>query len=243
MPKLADIIPPDERGYADASIFVTTDWLAEHIDDPNVVVIDCDVPDEYEKGHIPGAVNPVDHYYKTSLEDRTHIQGTDQFAETFRSLGVSDYTLVVAYDRSGSLYSFRLAWALHYYRHTNVRVLDGGFQKWEAEGRPTTTEKPVVTPGSFSAQSPDRSIFADREHVLKEIDSGESMILDVRSDAERDGTNKRGGKRGGHIPGSVHLEWVNFHTNDEIPVIKTANELREMLAKLGITEDRSVITY
>ena len=243
MPKLADIIPPDKRGYADSSIFVTTEWLAEHMDDPNVQIVDCDLPELYEKGHIPGSVNPIDHYYKTSLEDRRHIQGPEQFAETFRDLGISDDTLVVGYDRSGSLYPFRLAWSLHYYRHLNVKVLDGGFQKWEAEGRATTTEKPVVTKGTFSVRQPDKSIFASRDDVLKTIKSKDSIILDVRTPEERDGSNKRGGKRGGYIPGSVHMEWINFHTGDEIPVIKTAAELRALLAKLGITEGSSVITY
>jgi len=243
MPNLADIIPPEKRGYADASIFVTTEWLAEHLDDPNVRVIDCDLPELYAKGHIPGAVNPVDHYYKTSLEDRTHIQRPEQFAETFSDLGVSDGTLVVGYDRSGSLYSFRMAWSLHYYRHLNVKVLDGGYQKWQAEGRATTTAAPRVARGTFSARKPDKSIFAGRDDVLNAVQSKGSVILDVRTPEERSGANKRGGKRGGHIPGSVHLEWINFHTNDEIPVIKSALELREMLAKLGITEDRSVITY
>ena len=72
-----EILPPNERGYVDASILVTTDWLAEHINDSNVVVVDTDDPSEYAAGHIPGASNPPDNYYKTSLDDRTHIQGAE----------------------------------------------------------------------------------------------------------------------------------------------------------------------
>ena len=81
-----DYLPPNERGYADPSILVTTDWLAENINDPGVVVVDTDDPSEYAAGHIPGASNPPDNYYKTSMEDRTHIQGPDQFAETMASI-------------------------------------------------------------------------------------------------------------------------------------------------------------
>ena len=84
-------------------IFVTTKWLSEHISAPNVRVVDTDVPEEYKTGHIPRSVNPIDHYYKTSLEDRTHIQGPAQFAQTMSDLGIGDDTLVIGYDRSGSV--------------------------------------------------------------------------------------------------------------------------------------------
>ena len=86
-------------------------------------------------------------------------------------------------------------------------------------------------------------IFASKDDVLAAIDDKDTVLLDVRSDAERDGSNKRGGKRGGYIPNSVHLEWVNFHTGGDVPVIKHADELRRMLAAKGVTPDREVIAY
>ena len=239
---LPSITPPDQRGYADASIFVTTDWLAEHIDDPNVRVVDTNYPEEYEKEHIPGAVGVVDNYYKTSLEDRTHIQGPEQFAETMAALGINNDTTVVASDSHGGLYSLRLLWALRYYGHESFKILDGGLPKWAAEGRPVTAEVPNVPKGNFTPQA-DRSVIALREDVLSAIDDPNTVILDVRSDGERDGSNKRGGKRGGYIPNSVHLEWVNFHTGGDVPIIKSADELRAMLAEVGVTPDKNVITY
>lgn len=239
-----EILPPDQRGYVDASILVTTDWLAEHIDDPNVVVVDTDDPSEYAEGHIPGASNPPDNYYKTSLEDRTHIQGPEQFAATMSSLGIGDDSLVVAYDRTGGLYALRLMWALHYYGHTNVKMLDGGYQRWVADGRETTTEATVVDGSSaFTPREPDRSIYADMNDVLEAIGDDDATLLDVRTDGEWDGSNKRGGKRGGRVPGAIHLEWVNFHTGGEIPTLKTADEIRGLLDEHGASTEGSVITY
>lgn len=242
---LENITPPQQRGYSHPEIFVTTQWLDEHIDDPNIVVVDTDDPQIYsQQGHIPNASNPPDNYYKTSLQDRTHIQTPEQFAQTMRSIGVSDQSIVIAYDRSGGLYALRLMWALHYYRHTNVKMLDGGFQKWGAEGRKVSKqsyappEKTIFTP-----RNPDKSIYASIEDVLSAIQDDKSTLLDVRTDAEWDGTNKRGGKRGGRIPGAIHLEWTNFHTGGDIPVIKTAQEIKSLLAQHGVNAQNNVITY
>jgi thiosulfate/3-mercaptopyruvate sulfurtransferase len=246
--EISAITPPDKRGYTMPDIFVTTEWLAEHLSDADVRVIDTDLPELYAEGHIAGAFNPVDHYYKTSLDDRTHIQGPAQFAQTMSNLGIGDNTTVVGYDRSGGVYSFRLMWALHYYGHTNVKFLDGGLPKWIAEGRGTTTQPapPVVTgstpAGSFTPRA-NSAIFASREQVLDAIDSNSTVLLDVRTDDEWNGRNKRGGPRGGRIPGAVHLEWVNFHTGGDIPVLKSAGEIRKLLAEVGVTPDKNIITY
>ncbi len=241
---MSDILPPSERGYADSSILVTTDWLADHINDERVVVVDTDEPCTYADGHIPGATNPPDNYYKTSLEDRTHIQGPEQFAATMSALGIGDDSLVVAYDRTGGLYALRLAWALHYYRHTNVKMLDGGYQRWVADGRLTTTEATSSVAGiSFTPRDPDISIFAEIDDVRAAIDANDTTLLDVRTNAEWNGTNKRGGKRGGHMPGAKHLEWVNFHTGGDIPTLKTAAEIRELLERQGVSIDSNLITY
>lgn len=239
---LPNITSPDQRGYVDSSIFVTTDWLAEHLNDPNLLVIDTNYPKEYAESHIPGSIGVIDNYYKTSPEDRTHVQGPEQFAQTMSQLGVSDDTLVVTSDSHGGLYSFRLLWALHYYGHANIKFLDGGLPKWKAEGRSVTDEASTPLQGQFTSKQ-NRSIFASQKDVLKAIIDDNTVILDVRSDSERDGSNKRGGKRGGYIPNSVHLEWLNFHTGGEVPVIKHADELRRMLADVGVTPDKNVITY
>ncbi len=226
----------------DSSLFVTTDWLAEHLDDPAIRILDTDLPDQYDRVHIPGAVRVTDHYYKTSLEDRTHIQGSDQFKQTMQDLGISDDTLVIGYDSSGGLYSMRLAWSLHYYGHTNVKMLDGGFPKWFAEGRPLSRQHHTYPQGSFTPRL-NPEIFASRDDILKAVDDPDAILLDVRTDAEWTGQNKRGTKRGGHIPTAVHLEWTNFHTGGDVPVLRNADELRKILADIGVTPDKNVFTY
>jgi thiosulfate/3-mercaptopyruvate sulfurtransferase len=239
-----EILPPDQRGYVDPSILVTTDWLAEHINDPNVVVVDTDDPNEYLEGHIPGASNPPDNYYKTSLQDRTHIQGPQLFSATMNDLGIGDDSLVVAYDRTGGLYALRLMWALHYYRHANVKMLDGGYQRWVADGRETSIDPAeTVRSTAFTPREPDRSVYADINDVLKATGDADTTLLDVRTDGEWDGSNKRGGKRGGRMPGAIHLEWVNFHTGGEIPTLKTADQIRALLNEHGVATNGNVITY
>lgn len=241
---IPSIIPPAERGYAISDIFVTTEWLAEHITDINVRLVDTDVPEQYAEGHIPGSVNPIDHYYKTSLKERTHIQGPEQFAQTMSDLGIDDNTTVIGYNREGGVYSFRLMWALHYYGYTNVKILDGGLEKWVAEGRETTTDPTpaVKASGEFTPKT-NSEIFASRERVIESIDDDSTILMDVRSDGEWTGENKRGGPRGGRIPGATHLEWTNFMTDTDVPVLKTADEIRTILANVGITPDKNVITY
>ena len=148
--------------------------------------------------------------FKTSLEDRTHIQDSDQISETFSKLGISSSTTVIGYDRSSCLYSFRLAWVLNFYGHSNVKVLDGGFPKWKYEGKyidKESSESPKN--GNFIPKNPNLDIFANRDKILEIIDSNLGyQILDVRSEDERNGTNLRGGDRGGYIPNSAHKEWI-----------------------------------
>jgi thiosulfate/3-mercaptopyruvate sulfurtransferase len=241
---ITSIIPPTERGYSIPDVFVTTDWLAEHIADPDVRVVDTDVRESYASGHIPGAVSPVDHYYKSSLENRTHIQNSEQFAQTMSDLGIGDETTVIGYNRGGGVYAFRLMWALHYYGHTNVKILDGGLEKWESEGRKTSKDPASASglSGSFTPKA-NAEIFASRDRVLSSIDDDSTIIIDVRTDDEWTGANKRGGPRGGRIPGAVHFEWTNFHTGGDVPVLRTAEEIRKMLADVGVTSDKNVITY
>ncbi len=238
------ITHPDERGYTHPDIFVTTGWLAEHMSEPSIIVVDTDDPKQYSESHIPGASNPPDNYYKTSLDDRTHVQDPKQFARTMESLGIGDDSMVVAYDRSGGLYSLRLMWALHYYRHRNVKMLDGGFQKWTAEGRAVTQEPySQISEPRFTPREPDVSIYASMSDVIAAIEDSDTTLLDVRTDGEWDGSNKRAGNRGGRIPGAIHLEWVNFHTGGDIPVIKTADELRALLSEQDVETGNCVITY
>ncbi|MBT3941876.1 MAG: sulfurtransferase, partial [Chloroflexi bacterium] len=206
-----NIKDPADRGYAHPEHMATTDWLAEHLDDPNVVVVDQDLPDNYARVHIPGAVVYKDHYYK-ELSDTPYIQDAWTFAMTMESLGIGDNTTVIAYDSDANHVAARLFWALKYYGHEDVKILDGGFPKWLAEGKPLSRKVP--TPGSASFTSrPQADLFSDKDEVLACTTDNDAIMLDVRSDEERNGTNKRGTARGGRIGNSVHIEWKNFITD------------------------------
>ena len=226
--------------YARAELLVDADWLQAHLEDPNLRIVDCDPPDAYRRVHIPGAVSPKDNYLKNP-DDRRFIMTPQQFAAEMTRLGIGDETDVVAYD-AGSTTAGRLWWCLNYYGHTRVRVLNGGWNLWLKQGRPVTMAVPeVAAPGPFTARA-DESMYATAEQIMANLEKPEVVVLDVRSDGEWEGTNARGNKRAGHIPGAVHLEWTHNLTPDDERRWKSADELREMYAACGITPDKQIVT-
>lgn len=235
-------IPAEKRGYSIDNIFISTKWLDKNINDPNIRIVDTDISEKYQNSHIPGSVNVVDNYYKTSADDRTHIQDPEKFSETMGNLGINNNSLVIAYDRSAGLYSLRLLWALNYYGHSNAKILDGGYQKWFYEGKKTTKILPKFPFSKFNIHM-NKDLIAKKDEVINALDDSQIQILDVRSDDEWNGINKRGGPRGGHIPGAIHIEWTNFHTKGEIPALKTANEIRDILSKTSFSKNKKTITY
>ncbi len=236
-----DVLPPEARGYAHPELLATTDWLAGHLHDPGLRVVDMDRPDAYPRTHIPGAVAVADHYFKGGV-DRIHVQDPNEFAAEMSALGIGNDTTVVAYDSEGGHYAARLFWALSYYGHPSVKVLDGGFPKWFAEGRPLERDAPTYAAARFSPSTVKHCI-AGKSDVLEASDQRETVFWDVRTDDEWTGRNSRGTARGGHIPGAVYLEWKNLVTDGDVPTIKPADELRAMLADVGITPGKNVVTY
>ncbi len=232
--------PIDQREYANPDLLVSTEWLAEHLDDPALRIVDCDFPGSYEKAHIPGAVPVEDNYYKSG--DRIHVQDAAEFERTMSDLGISDETTVVAYDSDRSHFSPRLFWALNLYGHSRVRLLDGGFAKWFEEGRPLERAARQYPAGDFTAKATGAT-NALRDDILAEIGNSETVFWDVRADDEYSGENDRGTARGGRIPGAVHLEWSNLVTGGDVPVFKPGDELRALLEGVGVTPDKNVVAY
>lgn len=230
------------EGFAHPEYLVDAEWMAAHLDDSNVVVVDGDVEAGYLRGHIPGAALVPDNYEKDPDTGRVHILPPDKFAAMCRNLGIGDDTLVVAYDNNQSLYAARLWWALNYYGHTNVKVLDGGWRRWVAEGRPISFDRPA--PGAAAAFTPniDESVMVKVEELKEACSLADALIWDVRSDGEYTGANDRGNRRAGHIPGAVHLEWFNVMERDTHR-FKPAAAIRQMLNDKGITPDKAVFTY
>ena len=139
------------EGFAHPEYLVDAQWVAAHLDDPNLVVLDGDVEAGYLRGHIPGAVLVPDNYAKDPDTGRVHILAPDKFARFCENLGIGDDTLVVTYDNNQSLYAARLWWCLNYYGHTNVKVLDGG---WRAGSTAAIRSASTGLPASPAPPSP-----------------------------------------------------------------------------------------
>jgi thiosulfate/3-mercaptopyruvate sulfurtransferase len=225
-----------------------TDWLAEHRNDPGLRIVDCDQYAVYRRAHIDGAIGILEHHYIKQpgyAEDaRKHplVMPPEPFAELMGQMAIGNDTTVIAYDSFGSLWAARFWWVLSYYGHENVKVLNGGWRKWFGEDRPLSVDVPTPTKASYEPR-PNPDLLCTVDYGLECVDDDDTVILDVRSDGEWNGTADRGNRRAGHVPGAVHLEWLNFVTDDDYRTIKPASELRVLLEERGVTPDKQVITY
>jgi thiosulfate/3-mercaptopyruvate sulfurtransferase len=236
-----------EDGYA-KPVLVTTDWLAEHLDDDHVVVAEVDEsPELYEDGHIPGAVKL---HWRDDLQDpveRDLIEKSD-FEQLMGRLGITNSTAIVLYGDKNNWFAAYAYWYLKIYGHENVRILDGGRQKWLDEGRELTTEVPAREPTAYEANERDKTIRVFRDNVRDLVDGGGDALVDVRSPQEYTGElvsppgyEQEGALRAGHIPRAQSIPWA--HAVQDDGTFKPAAELRELYAGKGITADKEVIAY
>ena len=231
-----------EQGYARPELLAEPEWLWERRDDPKVRVIDCAALDAYRRAHIPGAVGLPVHFYIKDVVDEAYVMPPEAFADLMAKLGVSDDTTVVTYDDNNSLVATRLWWVLNYYGHAGVKVLNGGWHRWLTEGRPVTFHQTRPEPGRFTPRT-NESLICRIDDLKAKLDDPGVQVMDMRTDEEWLGTNDRGNKRVGHVPGAVHLEWLNYITSDDRRVFKPAAELRAMLNEAGISPESEVVTY
>jgi thiosulfate/3-mercaptopyruvate sulfurtransferase len=233
--------------YAHPEILAEPDWLAEHLDDPKVRVIDCAVLEAYRRAHIPGAVQLPVHYYikeddPAGSDHGVLIMPPKQFEELMAQLGVSADTTVVAYDDNNGFVAARMWWVLKYYGHDNAKVLNGGWHGWMSEGRPITFHATKPPRGAFTV-TPRPELYCDLE-MLKARYAGTGLqVMDVRTDAEWDGTNDRGNRRAGHVPTATHLEWTRFVSRGDDRRVLLADQIQALLDGAGIGRERPVITY
>ena len=233
-----------------APYFVETEWLVQHLDDPQVRIIDMryywNRPgyEAYAADHIPGAV-----YLQWDIElsdannpVRYMVLPPEKLADLLSRLGVDNSMTVVAYDDEGGHFSSRLWWTLLYYGFDQMRILHGGLPKWKSENRPLQTEIPAVEPKTFvvgEPQHPEWRTTADQ--VLDHISDPETKIVDVRRPTEYRGEEVRA-KRGGHIPGATNLNWLD-NLDPETATFKDAATLRERFESAGVTPDKHIVTY
>ena len=233
--------------YAHPENLVEPDWVQEHATDSNVRVIDCAVLEAYRRAHIPGAVHLPVHYYikedgPPGADHGTFVMPPQQFEALMGRLGVSNDTLVITYDDNNALVASRLWWVLRYYGHMNVKVLNGGWHRWLTEGRPIDFHSTRAQPATFKA-TPNRDLVASAEYLKEKHTDAGCQVLDARTDGEWEGTNDRGNKRVGRVPGAKHLEWVRFVSSDDRRKFLPAEELERLLRDAGFTLDKATITY
>jgi thiosulfate/3-mercaptopyruvate sulfurtransferase len=229
-------------------VLVTTDWLAEHLGDAGVVVAEVDEnPDVYDEGHIPGAVKL---HWKDDLQDPVErdLVEKGEFERLMGSLGIGTDTTLILYGDKNNWFAAYAYWYLKIYGHSDVRIVDGGRQKWIDEGRELTPEVPEVHQASYSAQERDESIRSYRDAVRQAIGSDVHALVDVRSPQEFSGDlisppgyEQEGAQRAGHIPSAASIPWAQAVRDDG--TFKSVDELRELYGGRGVTPDKSVIAY
>ncbi|MGH8071853.1 MAG: sulfurtransferase [Candidatus Entotheonellia bacterium] len=227
-------------GYARPELLAETAWLAQHLNDPGVRIVDMRTEEAYRKGHIPGAV----HLERKALKDAdndVYVTPPDKLAPLMNALGIGNDMTVVGYDDHGGLGPARLWWVLDYYGHTKAKILNGGWNTWVKEKRPVTADVPTPQAAPFTVKvDPSKICFVDA--LLADMKRPNVVIVDARSPAEYTGFDVRA-KRGGHIPGAINMDWTRHVTNDEVKTFKPAAALLKMYEAAGITRDKEIITY
>lgn len=237
-------------GYAHPEVLVDTAWVADHLSDPGVRLVESNEDMLlYETGHIPGAVK-ID--WVTDLNDDTVRDYLDavRFGELLASKGISNDTTVVIYGDKHNWWATYAFWVFKLFGHADVRILDGGRAKWAAEGRELTRAVAGYAQGSYSApERDDTTIRAFRDQVREHIKrSGGTALVDVRSPQEFSGERthmpeypQEGTLRGGHIPSAVSIPWAKAVKDDS--TFKSADELRELYGAQGVTADKDIVAY
>jgi len=238
----------DQQGYANPAALVSTEWVAEHLNDPKVRLIEVDVDTTaYDQGHLPGAVGVN---WSTQLTDqiRRDIPAKEAWERLLGQSGVSPDTKLVFYGDNNNWFAAYAYWVARMYGHQDVALMNGGRKKWELEGRPLTTEKPQVQPTSYKARDLDpthRALMPDVRPYVG-APAGKALV-DVRSPAEYNGDIiappglPETAQRCGHIPGAQNIPWGQAANEDG--TFKSPEELRQLYGGKGITPDKEVVAY
>jgi thiosulfate/3-mercaptopyruvate sulfurtransferase len=224
-----------------SSMLVTTDWLASQLESLDFVLIDAGEADAYRRAHIPGAVGVPHPYLKGRGSDL--VMDASDFEKLAQRWGVSNDTPVVIYDDNASLHAARVWWVFQYFGHSNVKVVDGGFNAWLDEGRPITSKSPRPELGSFSASVQSEQVCLIEELKDRVNSGGAPAIWDTRSDAEWEGTETRGNDRSGRVPGAIHLEWRHLMQGPPARRFKPLEEIRLALVDAGLDPEGETVTY
>ncbi|MDA0264749.1 MAG: sulfurtransferase [SAR202 cluster bacterium Casp-Chloro-G2] len=234
--------------YAHPESLVSTDWVAEHGNDANVSLVEVDVDtSSYASGHIAGAVG---WNWQSQLQQtvRRDLISKEELESLLGAAGIDNGTTVVLYGDNNNWFAAWAFWQLKYYGHDDVKLMNGGRAKWEAEGKPLTTDAVNPTAKSYQAKSPNEDIRAYRDQILSKVAAGNISLVDVRAPAEYSGEllapenlPQEGAQRGGHIPSAANVPWGQAVAEDG--TFKSADDLQALYGGKGIDGSKETIAY
>ncbi|CAN5301312.1 sulfurtransferase [soil metagenome] len=242
--------PITDRGYAHPQALATTDWVADHLDDADVRIVESDEDVLlYDVGHIPGAVK-IDWHADLQHPLQRDYLDAESFARLMRERGIGRDTVVVFYGDKNNWWATYALWVFRLFGHDKVRIMDGGRKKWEAEGREMTSEVPSYTATDYPVPERDDSrVRAFRDEVLEHM-RAKRPLIDVRSPEEFRGEKlhmpdypQEGAMRGGHIPGAKNMPWAKA-VDPDTGEFRAADELRALYEEeCGLSADQEVVAY
>jgi thiosulfate/3-mercaptopyruvate sulfurtransferase len=234
--------------YANPNVLIDTAWVADHLTDPKVRLLEVDVDTTaYDQGHIPGAVGL---HWKRDLETPVvrDIASKEQIEGLLSLAGITPESTVILYGDNNNWFATYAWWLLKYYGHKDARIMNGGRKKWMDEGRAMTKDVPAPAPTTYRAKAPDPSIRAVRDDVLAAAKAKAAVLVDVRSPKEYSGEllapealPQEGAQRGGHVPGAANIPWGENVQADG--TFKPADQLKAVYEARGVTPDKPVIAY
>jgi len=235
-------------GYAKPDYLVETDWVAEHLRDPKVRIVESDEDILlYDTGHIPGAIK-LDWFTSLQAPLERDFLSQSAFEKLLSDLGIGNDTTVVFYGDKNNWFACYSFWLFEYYGHRDRKVMNGGRNKWAMEGRPMTREIPSYPKTNYKAQPADKNIRAFREEVFRHVDQ-HLPLVDVRSPQEYTGElihmpgyPQEGAQRGGHIPGAMNIPW-SMAINQADGTFKSADELRQLYESHNIRPEQKIVAY
>ncbi len=238
--------------YAHPEALVGTDWLAAHLDDRRVRIVDASFTlpgvtptarENYDREHIPGAVFfDIDDMAEPGTSLPHMIPSPDLFAQKIGALGIGNEDKVIVYDTNGLSSAGRAWWMLRMFGHPDVALLNGGLPKWKAEGRPLTAAIPTPVPRRFTARF-DPSLVRDKSAIVANLSSRHEQVIDARAAGRFDGSTPevRPGLRSGHIPESVNLPYDRL-TDPQTRQLKSAEALTALFHEAGVKLEQPIVT-
>jgi len=224
---------------AGAADLITVTELAKKLRDRNTIIVSCRKPADYDKVHIPGAVNVYHMELYSDPVTNGFLAPPGEIAAILGDYGITEKKSIVLYDDGSGKYAGRLYWILKYLGAPDVRILDGQMPAWKAARKPVTGATTYVKKAVFTPRL-HPELLATTTQVKKAINDPHSMIIDARSPAEYAGTNETDLRRG-HIPTAINIEYKEVLTDDG--KLKTAVELKKLFTDKGVTPDKQIITY